>query len=136
MQSRYFGARLQRMRRLNLKAFHVPIVAACRKTAFGGILGCGNYCLDVCRCIQVANPLAQGGFLIPPAYTNDSVSSYIKPIQYRWPTEGSLHSAHHVIAAFKAHRDEVNITRLIALIPKGTHRVVPCKRAEYSSRIC
>ena len=26
------------MRRLNLKAFHVPIVAACRKTAFGGIL--------------------------------------------------------------------------------------------------
>ena len=47
------GARLQRMRRLNLKAFHVPIVAACRKTAFGGILGCGNYCLDVCRCIQV-----------------------------------------------------------------------------------
>ena len=41
------------MRRLNLKAFHVPIVAACRKTAFGGILGCGNYCLDVCRCIQV-----------------------------------------------------------------------------------
>ena len=41
------------MRRLNLKAFNVPIVAACRKTAFGGILGCGNYCLDVCRCIQV-----------------------------------------------------------------------------------
>ena len=46
-------------------------------------------------------------------------------IQYRWPTEGSLHSAHHVMAAVQALRDKVNNTPLIGLIYKASHRVVP-----------
>ena len=57
-----------------------------------------------------------------------SVTSYTK-IQYRWPTEGLLHSAHHVIAALQALRDEVNNTPLIGLIHKGPHRVVPSKKS-------
>ena len=59
----------------------------------------------------------------------DSVGSYTKTIQYRWPTEGTLHSAHHVIAAVQALRDKVNNTPLIGLIYKGLHRVVPSKKS-------
>ena len=50
-------------------------------------------------------------------------------IQDRWPTEGLLYSAHHVVAAVQACRDKVNNTPLIGLIHKGSHRVVPSKKS-------